>query len=150
MHAMRMGPGKHLKGLTLMGGIITPEEVRLCNDLTRARDHVENAPLRLRQFDYFHELIISQEISRCGARGYGDGLQSGCVIGLPPVLNFGSPELKAKIVPEVLSGKKFICLAVSEAYAGSDVFGLQTTATKTEDGKYWIISGTKKWITNGT
>ena len=27
MHAMRMGPGKHLKGLTLMNGIVTPEEV---------------------------------------------------------------------------------------------------------------------------
>ena len=75
---------------------------------------------------------------------------AGCVIGLPPVLNFGSPELKARVVPEVLSAKRFICLAVSEAYAGSDVFGLQTTATKTEDGKHWIISGTKKWITNGT
>ncbi|PIL29791.1 hypothetical protein GSI_07997 [Ganoderma sinense ZZ0214-1] len=127
LHAMRMGPGKHLKGRTLMGGIVKPEE-----------------------FDYFHELIINQEIARCGARGYGDGLQAGCVIGLPPVLNFGSPELKARVVPEVLSAKKFICLAVSEAYAGSDVFGLQTTATKTEDGKHWIISGTKKWITNGT
>ena len=93
---------------------------------------------------------MSQELTRCGGRGYGDGLLSGCVIGLPPVLNFGSPELKARIVPEVLSAKKFICLAVSEAYAGSDVFGLQTTATKTEDGKHWIINGTKKWITNGT
>ena len=101
------------------------------------------------QFDYFHELIINQEIARCGARGYGDGLHAGCVIGLPPVLNFGSPELKARVVPEVLSAKKFICLAASEAYAGSDVFGLQTTATKTEDGKHWIITGTKKWITNG-
>jgi hypothetical protein len=30
LHAMRTGPGKHLKGLTLMGGIIKPEEVRLC------------------------------------------------------------------------------------------------------------------------
>lgn len=39
---------------------------------------------------------------------------------------------------------------ISEAHAGSDVFGLQTTATKTEDGKHWIINGTKKWITNGT
>jgi hypothetical protein len=29
MHAMRTGPGKHLKGLTLMGGIVKPEEVRL-------------------------------------------------------------------------------------------------------------------------
>ncbi|THV03201.1 acyl-CoA dehydrogenase NM domain-like protein [Dendrothele bispora CBS 962.96] len=127
IHAMRLGPGKHLQGRTLMGGIVKPEE-----------------------FDYFHELIITQELSRCGARGYGDGLLGGKVIGLPPVLNFGSEELKARIVPDVLAGKKFICLAISEAYAGSDVMGLQTTAKKTEDGKYWIINGSKKWITNGT
>jgi alkylation response protein AidB-like acyl-CoA dehydrogenase len=77
------------------------------------------------------------------------GLQAGAIIGLPPVLNFGLPELKARIVSEVLSGKKFICLAISEAFAGSDVMGLKTTAKKTEDGKHWIITGTKKWITNG-
>ncbi|KAK0469827.1 peroxisomal acyl-CoA-dehydrogenase [Desarmillaria tabescens] len=127
MHAMRMGPGKHLKGLKLMNGLVKPEE-----------------------FDYFHELIITQELARCNARGYGDGLLGGKVIGLPPVLNFGSEELKAKIVPEVFAAKKFICLAISEAQAGSDVMGLQTTAVKTEDGKHWIINGTKKWITNAT
>ena len=77
------------------------------------------------------------------------GLQAGAIIGLPPVLNFGSPELKARVIPEVLSGKKFICLAISEAFAGSDVMGLKTTAKKSEDGKHWIINGTKKWITNG-
>ena len=27
---------------------------------------------------------------------------------------------------------------------------MKTTAQKTEDGKFWIINGTKKWITNGT
>jgi hypothetical protein len=48
--AMRMGPGKHLKGLELMGGIVEPEE-----------------------FDYFHEMIITQELARTGKRGYGDG-----------------------------------------------------------------------------
>lgn len=69
------------------------------------------------------------------------GLLGGKVIGLPPVLNFGSEELKARIVPEVLDGKKFICLAISEAHAGSDVMGLQTTAIKTEDGKHWIVNG---------
>jgi len=127
LHAMRMGPGKHLKGLELMGGIVKPEE-----------------------FDYFHEMIITQEFARAGARGYGDGLMAGSVIGLPPVLNFGSKEIKAKVVPEVLSGQKPICLAISEAFAGSDVAGIRTTATKTEDGKHWIINGTKKWITNGT
>ncbi|KIM39781.1 hypothetical protein M413DRAFT_74383 [Hebeloma cylindrosporum] len=129
LHAMRMGPGKHLKGLELMGGLVKPEE-----------------------FDYFHELIITQEFARSGRRGYGDGnsLMAGSVIGLPPVLNFGSPEIKARVIPDVLSGQKLICLAISEAFAGSDVSGLKTTATKTEDGKHWIINGTKKWITNGT
>jgi alkylation response protein AidB-like acyl-CoA dehydrogenase len=96
------------------------------------------------KFDYFYELIIHQEFTRIGARGYGDGLLSGAVIGLPPVLNFGSEELRARIVPEILSGKKFISLAISEAFAGSDVAGLQTTAKKTEDGKFWIVTGTKK------
>ncbi|KAI0069229.1 acyl-CoA dehydrogenase [Artomyces pyxidatus] len=122
--AMRLGPGKHLKGRTLMGGVITPEE-----------------------FDYFHELIIHSELARCGTRGYMDGLLAGGVIGLPPVLNFGSPEIQAKIVPDVLAGKKFISLAISEAFAGSDVSGIQTVAHK--EGDEWVISGTKKWITNG-
>ncbi|KLO13475.1 acyl-CoA dehydrogenase NM domain-like protein [Schizopora paradoxa] len=126
IHAMRMGPGKHLKGRTLMNGLVKPEE-----------------------FDYFHELIITQEITRCKSRGYGDGLLGGKVIGLPPVLNFGSDELKAKVIPDVLAGKKFICLAVSEAQAGSDVFGLSTTAKKSDCGKFWIVNGNKKWITNG-
>ena len=59
------------------------------------------------------QLIINCEVGRLGTRGYVDGLLAGEVIGLPPVLNFGSPELQAKVVPEVLDGKKFICLAVS-------------------------------------
>lgn len=67
---------------------------------------------------------------------------AGSVIGLPPVLNFGSEEIKRRVIPDVLSGQKPICLAISEAFAGSDVAGLKATAKKTEDGKYWIINGT--------
>ncbi|KAB5592021.1 Long-chain specific acyl-CoA dehydrogenase [Ceratobasidium theobromae] len=127
MHAMRLGPGKHLKGRNLFGGIVKPEE-----------------------FDYFHELIITQELTRVGARGYGDGLLGGMVIGLPPVLNFAKPELRDKVVPEIFAGKKFISLAISEAFAGSDVAGLKCTAVKSADGSHWIVNGTKKWITNAT
>ncbi|KAG8872820.1 hypothetical protein FRB98_009345 [Tulasnella sp. 332] len=126
LHRMRLGPGKHLKGQVLFDGIVKPEE-----------------------FDYFHEMIITQELARVGVRGYGDGLLAGMVIGLPPVLNFASEELKARIVPDIFAGKKFISLAISEAFAGSDVSGIKTTATLTEDGKHWIVTGTKKWITNG-
>jgi alkylation response protein AidB-like acyl-CoA dehydrogenase len=61
-------------------------------------------------------LVVNQELGRIGARGYQDGLQAGAVIGLSPVLNFASPEVKDRVVPEVLAGQKFIALAISEAF----------------------------------
>jgi alkylation response protein AidB-like acyl-CoA dehydrogenase len=82
------------------------------------------------------------ELARFGTRGALDSILNGDVIGLPPILNYGSPELAATVVPEVLSGKKIIALAISEAFAGSDVGGIQTTAVK--DGNEWVINGTKK------
>ncbi|KAJ3071636.1 hypothetical protein HK102_006397, partial [Quaeritorhiza haematococci] len=126
-HALRIGPGKHLKNLNiaLPGGILPSE------------------------YDYIAEMIVHEEFARHACRGYGDGLLGGMVIGLPPVLNFGSPALQAKVVPAVLKGEKFICLAISEPTAGSDVANIKTTAKKTPDGKFYIVNGTKKWITNG-
>jgi hypothetical protein len=56
------------------------------------------------------QLIINTELARFGTRGVVDGLINGGVIGLPPILNYGSPEIQAKVVPEVLDGKKFIVL----------------------------------------
>lgn len=64
-------------------------------------------------------------------------------------MNFGSDALKKKVIPEILQGKKHIALAISEAFAGSDVSGLRCKAEKSADGKEWIINGTKKWITGG-
>ena len=154
---MRMGPGKHLEGLTLMNGLIKPEEVIgtvACSSRPNQSAYSMTTSTSLlllkRLRDVAHE--ATETVSDTDALDTicytFPGLLGGKVIGLPPVLNFGSEELKARVVPEVLSGKKFICLAISEAQAGSDVMGLQTTAVKSEDGKEWIINGTKKWITN--
>ena len=56
------------------------------------------------------------ELNRSGTRAFLDALLAGDVIGLPPILNFGSPEIQAKLVPEILSGKKYICLAITGGY----------------------------------
>jgi alkylation response protein AidB-like acyl-CoA dehydrogenase len=96
------------------------------------------------------QLILNQEISRTGNRGYLDGLLSGVMISLSIILNFGNDELKSKVSAEIFAGEKLSCLAITEAFAGSDVSGLKTYAKKTKDGKHWVINGTKKWITNGT
>ena len=47
-------------------------------------------------------------------------------------------------MPEILSGQKKICLAVTEPSCGSDVRNLTTTAEKTPDGKHYIVNGEKK------
>ncbi len=124
---MRMGPGPHLHGQNLLGGAVDGKE-----------------------FDYFHDLICSQESVRGACRGFVDGMLGGLVIGLPCIFNYcKEPTLYKRVTEDVLSGKKKICLAITEAFAGSDVANLRTTATKTPDGKHYIVNGTKKWITNG-
>lgn len=68
---------------------------------------------------------------------------------MPPIVNFGSDELKKRVAHDCLHGKKNICLCITEPQAGSDVANLTTRATLSEDGKYYIVNGIKKWITNG-
>ena len=102
------------------------------------------------QLDYFHEQIAHEELAFLGFPGLGDGLATGLVIGLPPVIHFARRELQERVVPECLRGDKIICLAISEPQAGSDVAGLVTRGVKSADGKHWIVNGQKKWITNGS
>jgi alkylation response protein AidB-like acyl-CoA dehydrogenase len=67
-------------------------------------------------------------------------------LGMLPVLNFGSDELKQHYVPRVAAGESQASYALSEADAGSDVASMTTRAVR--DGDDWVISGSKVWITN--
>lgn len=101
------------------------------------------------EWDHFHELILTDELSRCGSGGAVWNLIGGYGIGLPPLFKFGSEALKRRVVPDIIAGKKRICLAITEPDAGSDVANLTTSAKLTSDGKHYIVNGEKKWITNG-
>ena len=116
------------------------------------KEHMKyNLPdgITLENFDSFHELIVLDELSRCGSGGVLWALQEGLSIGLPPVLLFGNKALQDKVVKPCLAGEKVICLAITEPTAGSDVAALSATAVQDKDGN-WILNGSKKWITNGT
>ncbi|KAI8812808.1 putative acyl-CoA dehydrogenase [Cladochytrium replicatum] len=101
------------------------------------------------EWDVFHELVLGDELSRIGSAGIGASFSLGPSIALPPVVHFGSPQMKKKVVRDVLAGIKFIALAITEPHAGSDVASITTTATKSADGSHYILNGEKKWITNG-
>lgn len=106
-------------------------------------------PLRVEDFDNFHGSIYVSEMIRSGLNGPSSSLCTGLAYGTPPLLKFASRELQDRIVPDILSGKKRICIAITEPDAGSDVANVQSTAKKSDCGKYYIVNGTKKWITNG-
>jgi len=108
---------------------------------------VPGLPERPEGFDAFWTLIYYDELSRCGSGGVVWGLTGGFGIGLPPVVHYGSDELKARVAVPCLRGEKRIALAVSEPGAGSDVANIETTAI--EDGDEYVVNGTKKWITCG-
>ncbi|KAI9879266.1 MAG: hypothetical protein M1830_009067 [Pleopsidium flavum] len=101
------------------------------------------------KWDLFHEMLLTDEISRSGSGGLVWNLIGGFGIGCPPVVKFGKKSLVDRIVPGILSGDKRICLAITEPDAGSDVANLTCEAKLTEDGKHYIVNGEKKWITNG-
>ncbi len=96
--------------------------------------------------DLFAKVAASEELMRCGSGGLVAGLGS-LDIGLPPVIKWGRPELRERVVPQVLSGEKIIALAVTEPSGGSDVASLRTRAVR--DGDHYRVSGSKTFITSG-
>ncbi|RVD75090.1 acyl-CoA dehydrogenase family protein [Pseudomonas koreensis] len=96
--------------------------------------------------DLFAKIAASEELMRCGSGGLVAGLGS-LDIGLPPIVKWASPEVRERVVPQVLSGEKISALAVTEPGGGSDVANLQTRAVR--DGDVYRVSGSKTFITSG-
>lgn len=68
-------------------------------------------------------------------------------LGTYPILLFGSDEQKRRYLPDISAGKRLVAFGLTEANAGSDAAGIQTTAKL--QGDTYNLNGTKQWITNG-
>lgn len=96
--------------------------------------------------DRFYMIAAAQELARAGSGGICASLLSH-TIGSPPVAKLGSPELKRKVLPGVLSGEKISALAITEPNAGSDVANIKTSARR--EGNEYVVRGEKTFITSG-
>lgn len=92
------------------------------------------------------ELVLAtEELSKvCG--GISLALAA-TALGAYPIILFGNGEQKQKYLPDIARGKKLAAFALTEAGAGSDAAAISTTAER--KGDYYILNGTKQWITNG-
>jgi len=97
------------------------------------------------EIDDFHKVVARGEYMKVGSRGVVNGLFAGVVIALSPVIHGGSEEIKKRVIPDVLKGNNWCCLAITEPETGSDTANITTMARLTNDGKHYIVNGTKKW-----
>jgi butyryl-CoA dehydrogenase len=89
--------------------------------------------------------IATEEFSKaCGGIAV---CYAASALGTYPIILFGNDQQKKKYLPDLAAGKKIAAFGLTEANAGSDAGGIETTATK--DGDYYILNGTKCYITNG-
>jgi len=89
--------------------------------------------------------VAIEELSRfCG--GITLAL-AGTGLGTFPIILFGNEEQKKTYLPRIAKGEWLAAFALTEANAGSDAAGIETTAIK--NGDSYILNGTKQWITNG-
>jgi glutaryl-CoA dehydrogenase len=91
--------------------------------------------------------LICQELER------GDsGIRSFCSVQsslvMFPIWKFGSEEQKRRLLPEMAAGRVVGCFGLTEPDFGSNPSGMLTRATSSGDG--YVLTGTKRWITNGS
>jgi acyl-CoA dehydrogenase len=88
--------------------------------------------------------LMMQTISQSGAGLSGASALHMNIFGLNPVVVFGTPEQKQRMLPSLVAGKDKACFAVTEPDAGLDTLNLKTKAERTNSG--YVISGQKIWI----
>jgi alkylation response protein AidB-like acyl-CoA dehydrogenase len=114
--------------------------------LTGARLHAAHIPESYggEGADALAAVIIVEEVARvCASSSLIPAVNK---LGTVPLLLSGSEELKRKYLPPVARGEALFSYALSEAGAGSDAAGMKTRAVR--DGAWWVLNGTKMWITN--
>ncbi|XP_052002211.1 very long-chain specific acyl-CoA dehydrogenase, mitochondrial-like isoform X2 [Xyrauchen texanus] len=86
-----------------------------------------------------------------GMHDLGVGITLGAhqSIGFKGILLFGNPEQKEKYLPKLATGENIAAFCLTEPASGSDAASIKTTAVRSPCGKYYTLSGSKIWISNG-
>ncbi|KKO91934.1 acyl-CoA dehydrogenase [Sphingobacterium sp. Ag1] len=99
------------------------------------------------ELDFYYSLILCEELSHCFSGGFTISALVIQFMSAPYLLKYGSEDLKARYLKPVIAGDMISAVAITEPGAGSDVKQIKTTAVR--DGDFYIVNGSKTFITNG-
>jgi alkylation response protein AidB-like acyl-CoA dehydrogenase len=97
--------------------------------------------------DFVTSTLVSEGIG--GGYSFSVAVSAHAGIGTLPILYFGTEEQKKKYIPKLATGQWKGSYGLTEPGSGSDALGAKTTATLSDDKKYYLLNGQKCWITNG-
>ncbi len=98
--------------------------------------------------DFWYTVVFLEEISKIGNAGFSSAVSVHEYMAINHIERAGTPELKQQYLVPAIKGEKVAALGVSEPSGGSDVAAMLTKAEK--DGDFYVINGSKTFITNGT
>lgn len=90
--------------------------------------------------------LVSEALARQGSFSVALGAHNG--IGMLPLVFYGSDALKEEWLPKFATAEVIGAYALTEPGSGSDALAAKTTADLSDDGKHWVLNGSKMWITN--
>jgi alkylation response protein AidB-like acyl-CoA dehydrogenase len=97
--------------------------------------------------DFITSTIVNEGLG--GGYSFSVAVAAHTGIGSLPILYFGTDAQKEKYIPKLATGEWKGAYGLTEPNSGSDALGAKTTATLSDDGKYYLLNGQKCWITNG-
>ena len=99
------------------------------------------------ELDKATSMLVGEKISYAGSFSVAYAAHSG--IGTLPLIYYGTAAQKEKYLEKIISGEWIAAYCLTEPESGSDALGARATATLSEDGQYYLLNGTKQFITNG-
>lgn len=91
-------------------------------------------------------MVVGEKVAINGSFAVTMGGHTG--IGSWPIIYFGNERQKSHYLPKLATGELIAAYALTEPHSGSDALAAKTRAVLSEDGKHYILNGTKMWITN--
>jgi alkylation response protein AidB-like acyl-CoA dehydrogenase len=93
-------------------------------------------------------MLVGEKIAPSGSFSVAFACHTG--IGTLPLVYYGTPAQKEQYLEKIISGEWVAAYCLTEPGSGSDALGASATATLSEDGKHYLLNGTKQFITNGS
>ena len=97
--------------------------------------------------NYIKWLVFEEEYYRAGAPGRVN--QNGIFLLGPTIMEVGTEQQKAGLLPRMAAGQDIWCQGWSEPNAGSDLAGIRSRAVLSDGGSEWILTGQKTWCSRG-